>query len=147
MNAQGFLKMADLTHASGVSDQAVRLYERKGLLSPVSRTPKGYRLFDLHAVEAIRFIKQAQRCGFTLTEIRELLNANVVNLQACAATQALLDQKLERVEGQLADLKALRKVLISLRRACDGESGAACPAFIRLCAPGTPESLSKKEPK
>ncbi len=64
--APEIFKMRDLTEACGVSDQAVRLYERLGLLAPVGRTAKGYRLYDASSVETVRFIKQAQRSGFIL---------------------------------------------------------------------------------
>ncbi|HET6330988.1 MAG TPA: MerR family DNA-binding protein [Holophagaceae bacterium] len=135
MADQGPMKMADLTRACEVSDQAVRLYEREGLLKPVSRTPKGYRLFDGQAIATIHFIKQAQRCGFTLAEIRGLLTANLASPKACETTKSLLDQKLEHVEAQLADLRIIQEILISLRGACEGQPGPACPAFIRLSAP------------
>src|SRR5690348_15571431 len=114
MGSQGLMKMADLTQTCGVSDQAVRLYEREGLLKPVSRTGKGYRLFDAQAVATLHFIKQAQRCGFTLAEIRGLLTANMSNPRACEATKAQLDQKLQQVEAQLQDLGSMREVLTSL---------------------------------
>ena len=145
MADQGLMKMADLTKACEVSDQAVRLYEREGLLKPASRTDKGYRLFNPSAVATIRFIKHAQRCGFTLAEIRGLLNANVANPRACDATKALLDQKLEHVEAQLADLHSMKEVLKSLRGACEGAPGPACPAFIRLCASDAAPSQPKRK--
>lgn len=144
MGSQGLMKMADLTQACGVSDQAVRLYEREGLLKPVSRTGKGYRLFDAQAVATLHFIKQAQRCGFTLAEIRGLLTANVSNPRACEATKAQLDQKLQQVEAQLQDLGSMREVLTSLRSACEGAPGPACPAFIRLCASEAPANPKRK---
>ena len=136
MGAQGLMKMADLTRACEVSDQAIRLYEREGLLKPVGRTPKGHRLFDQRAVEALGFIKQAQRCGFTLAEIRKLLASNLSNAKACEATRSLLDQKLGHIEHQLISLRSMQDILQSLRSACDGEPGPACPAFIRLCGAG-----------
>lgn len=144
MGSRDLLKMADLTQACGVSDQAVRLYEREGLLKPVSRTDKGYRLFDAQAVATLHFIKQVQRCGFTLAEIRGLLTANVANPKACEATKALLDQKLQHVEAQLQDLGSMQEVLVSLRAACEGAPGPACPAFIRLCAFEAPAGTKRK---
>lgn len=145
MALQGLMKMADLTKACGVSDQAVRLYEREGLLKPVSRTPKGYRLFDPQTVVALHFIKHAQRCGFTLAEIRGLLTANTANPQACDATKALLDHKLQHVEDQLADLQSMKDVLASLRAACEGAPDSACPAFLRLSGPEEPGSRPKRK--
>lgn len=144
MGSQGLLKMADLTKACGVSDQAVRLYEREGLLKPVSRTDKGYRLFDSQAMATLRFIKQAQRCGFTLAEIRGLLSANLANPKACEGTKALLDQKLQHVEVQLQDLRSMQEVLSSLRSACEGAPGRACPAFIQLCTSEAPTAAKRK---
>lgn len=144
MDTPDLMKMADLTQACGVSDQAVRLYEREGLLKPVSRTDKGYRLFDSHAVATLHFIKQAQRCGFTLAEIRGLLTANVANAKACEATKVLLDQKLQHVEAQLQDLGSMQEVLASLRAACEGAPGPACPAFIHLCASEAPTGTKRK---
>lgn len=144
MESRDLLKMADLTQACGVSDQAVRLYEREGLLKPVSRTDKGYRLFDSQAVATLHFIKQAQRCGFTLAEIRDLLTANVANPKACEATKALLDQKLQHVEVQLQDLRSMQEVLSSLRAACEGAPGPACPAFIQLNASEVPTVAKRR---
>lgn len=141
---QSLMKMADLTQACGVSDQAVRLYEREGLLKPASRTDKGYRLFAPSTIATIHLIKHAQRCGFTLAEIRSLLTANAASPKACDATKALLDEKLQHVAAQLQDLASMQEVLASLRAACEGAPGPACPAFIRLCASGAP-SVSKRD--
>ena len=90
----GHLKMGDLTKACGVSDQAVRLYERMGLLVPVAKTEKGYRLYDASSVETLRFIKQAQRSGFILEEIKVLLHTDIRDEGACLSMKALLDRKL-----------------------------------------------------
>jgi len=129
------LKMHDLTEACGVSDQAVRLYERMGLLKPVARTAKGYRLYDASSVETLRFIKQAQRSGFTLEEIKVLLRTDIRDEKACAAMKALLDRKLQALTERLVELQGVKNVLESLRQACDGEPGPMCPAFLKLCVP------------
>ena len=90
---QEWLKMGDLTKACGVSDQAVRLYERMGLLQPVGKTAKGYRIYDAGSVETLRFIKQAQRSGFILEEIGVLLHTDIQDDQACSSMKGLLDRK------------------------------------------------------
>ena len=135
MEAKGMMKMADLTRACGVSDQAVRLYEREGLLHPVGRTGKGYRLYDARSVETLKFIKQAQRCGFKLTEIGTLIQANITDPEVCSVVKALLDHKIKEILEQLVDLQSVKGVLQSLRAACDGDPGPACPAFLQLCTP------------
>lgn len=129
------LKMGDLTGACGVSDQAVRLYERLGLLTPVGRTAKGYRLYDAGSVETLRFIRQAQRSGFTLDEIRSLLGTDIKDERACASMKELLDQKIHVLTERQTELQAMKGVLQSLRQACEGEPGSMCPAFLKLGAP------------
>lgn len=131
----GHLKMGDLTQACGVSDQTVRLYERMGLLKPVGRTTKGYRLYDAGSVETLRFIKQAQRSGFILEEIKVLLQTDIRDEQACASMKDLLDRKLNALTDRLVELQGVKNVLQSLRQACDGETGPLCPAFVKLCVP------------
>lgn len=132
---QGQLKMGDITRACGVSDQAARLYERMGLLKPVGRTAKGYRLYDAGSVETLSFIKQAQRSGFLLEEIKVLLHMDIQDEQACSSMKDLLDRKIHALAERLVELTTMKGVLQSLRQACDGEPGPMCPAFLKLCAP------------
>lgn len=132
---QEWLKMGDLTKACGVSDQAVRLYERMGLLRPVGKTAKGYRIYDAGSVEIMQFIKQAQRSGFNLEEIGVLLHTDIQDDQACASMKELLDRKIHALAERLVELQRTKDVLQSLRKACDGEPGPMCPAFLRLCVP------------
>ncbi len=131
----GAFKMRDLTEACGVSDQAVRLYERLGLLEPVGRTAKGYRLYDASSVETVRFIKQAQRSGFILEEIKILLRTDIRDEHACDEMRTLLDRKLHTLTERLVELQGMKDVLHSLRQACEGEPGPLCPAFLKLCVP------------
>ena len=130
-----YLKMGDLTKACGVSDQTVRLYERRGLLKPVGKTAKGYRLYDARSVETLHFIKRAQRSGFLLEEIKVLLYTDGQDERACASMKELLDDKLHALTERLLELQGMKDVLQSLRQACDGEVGAVCPAFLKLCVP------------
>lgn len=129
------LKMGDLTKACGVSDQAVRLYERMGLLKPVGKTAKGYRIYNTESVETLRFIKQAQRSGFILEEIGVLLHADIRDERVCESMKELLDRKIHALTERLLELQGTKHVLQSLRQACDGEPGPVCPAFLKLCVP------------
>lgn len=132
---KGTLKMGDLTRACGVSDQTVRLYERMGLMNAVARTATGYRLYDDGSVETLHFIKQAQRIGFILEEIKVLLHTDIRDERACASMKELLDRKIHALTERLVELQGMKNVLHSLRQACDGEPGPVCPAFLKLCVP------------
>ncbi len=71
------LTIGKLAKEVGVNIQTVRYYERLKLLSPAARKPPGYRLYGGDNVRRLRFIKDAQALGFTLSEITELLNLRV----------------------------------------------------------------------
>ncbi len=64
------LKIGEVAAQTGLSVDALRYYERLGLLPRAARTPSGYRLYDRRVIERVDFIKRAHRVGFTLEEIR-----------------------------------------------------------------------------
>src|SRR5258708_23417681 len=67
------LTIGKLAESAGVSSDTLRYYEREGLIEPAGKSPAGYRLYDKESARRLRFIRQAQQCGFTLAEIRGLL--------------------------------------------------------------------------
>ncbi|NUT97450.1 MAG: heavy metal-responsive transcriptional regulator [Saccharothrix sp.] len=124
------LRSGQLAEAAGVNPQTLRYYERIGLLTPADRTPGGHRLYPAEAVTALRVIKAAQRLGFRLDEIAELLDLRRPGLHTRAAA------KLAEVEARIADLAAVRD---TLRRALD----AGCDDLIECAhSPRCPLPLS-----
>src|ERR671910_770958 len=69
------LRSGQVAAAAGVNIETLRYYERRGLLAEPDRSPGGHRLYPPEAVTALRVIKAAQRLGFTLDEVAELLDA------------------------------------------------------------------------
>jgi DNA-binding transcriptional MerR regulator len=113
----------------GLSPDAVRYYERLGLLPPPARSAGGYRLYDEAAVERLRFVKGAQRVGLRLREIGELLEVVDRGQCPCGHTEVLLRERLGEVDAELARLGALRATLARLlaerpERACAVETAA-----------------------
>jgi DNA-binding transcriptional MerR regulator len=105
------LTVSALADRVGLSPDAIRYYERCGLLPPPARSAAGWRLYDEHAVERLRFVKGAQRVGLRLREIRELLEVVDQGQCPCGHTDALLRQRLAEVEAELVRLGALRAKL------------------------------------
>lgn len=93
---------------AGVSVQAVRYYERLGLLPTAHRTPTGYRVYGPEAVDRLRFIKQAQALGFSLDEIREILRLRYEGRSPCECVRKLLQKRLETIEHQIKQLVRFR---------------------------------------
>ena len=107
------LRSGELAAAAGVNVQTLRYYERRGLLDEPDRTLGGHRVYAPEAVTVLRVIKAAQRLGFALDDVAELLEAGRHQhggpmrdgLQARAAT------KLAEVEARIADLTVIRDTL------------------------------------
>jgi DNA-binding transcriptional MerR regulator len=115
---------------SGVTPDAIRFYERRALLPRASRTAGGFRQYADSDVETLGFIRRVQGLGFTLDEVRELLELRRDGSQPCARVRGRLEQKLSHVRAKSADLKKVEHELRFALRGCRKEMGkraARCP--------------------
>ncbi|MGK5440236.1 MerR family transcriptional regulator [Micromonospora sp. URMC 105] len=133
MNATG-LRSGQLADAAGVNQQTLRYYERRGLLTAPQRSPGGHRLYPAEAVTLLRVIKTAQRLGFTLNEVAELLDTGRHHHGSHPehGLRARAHQKLAEVERKLADLAVIRDTLrAAVSAGCDDlvacAGNACCP--------------------
>ncbi|MFI6077823.1 MerR family transcriptional regulator [Actinoplanes sp. NPDC051343] len=118
------LRSGEVATAAGVNPQTLRYYERRGLLAEPQRSPGGHRLYPAEAVTVLRVIKAAQRLGFTLEEVADLLEAGRRrHRRADAGLQARARAKLAEVEAKIADLQIIAG---NLRAATD----AGCDDLI-----------------
>lgn len=116
---------------AGVSAKAVRLWESKGLLPPAERTAAGYRVFTDDDLRVLRFIRQAKALGLTLSEISDILELQRGGAAPCGRVTELLDAHIREIDRSLNDLRELRRILTSARRAAResqrrGESAVVC---------------------
>ncbi|MBF6209632.1 MerR family transcriptional regulator [Nocardia puris] len=114
------LRTGELAAAAGVNAQTLRYYERRGLLAEPRRSLGGHRLYPEDAVTLLRVIKAAQRLGFTLDEVAELLEVTRARRRSDAGLQARAAAKLAEIDAKLADLRAVRDTLsAALAAGCD----------------------------
>ena len=73
------LRSGQVAHAAGLNQQTLRYYERRGLLAAPDRTPGGHRLYPAETVTVLRVIKAAQRLGFSLDEVADLLETGLAS--------------------------------------------------------------------
>jgi DNA-binding transcriptional MerR regulator len=116
------LRAGQVADAAGVNRETLRYYERRGLLAEPTRSPGGHRLYPTDAVTVLRVIKAAQRLGFTLDEVANLLEVgrhrHGTRTDSSLQTQARV--KLAEVEERIADLNTIRETLITaLDAGCD----------------------------
>jgi MerR family mercuric resistance operon transcriptional regulator len=118
-----------LARAAGVNIETIRYYQRRGLIGTPRKPPGGVRRYDANTLAHLRFIKRAQRLGFSLREIRDLLE---LGAGACAETRVLAEARLVDIETRLHDLQAMRRTLARLIQACRAGREAVCPIVESL---------------
>lgn len=132
--AAGTLRIGDLAARTGVSVDALRYYERRGLLRPTGRRASGYREYPPEAAALVRFIKRAQALGFTLAEVEELVRLRTAVLAdtrrpaAALAARDVAAAKVRDIDERVRQLLALRAALAGLVEACEATCGPDGPA-------------------
>jgi MerR family transcriptional regulator, copper efflux regulator len=125
--------IGQVAREAGIGVETIRFYEREGLLEQPERKASGYRQFDDEAVSRLRFIKQAQRLGFTLREIKELLALKLAPSTTRAEIRAQAVAKVDDIEKRIKELKRMKKALAPLIAACDGRGTLdGCPILAAL---------------
>lgn len=100
--------IGELAEAVGVTSQAIRFYERKGLLPDAARSANGYRVYDETTLTRLRFINTAQTAGLTLSEIRSIIDLREQGTAPCTHVVTLIDSKLDDVRTRIRRLAALQ---------------------------------------
>ncbi|MEV0354771.1 MerR family transcriptional regulator [Nocardia sp. NPDC050697] len=127
------MRSGQLAAAAGVNVQTLRYYERRGILPEPDRSPGGHRLYPEQSVSVLRMIKAAQRLGFTLDEVAELLEAtHPRGARAEAGLRERARAKLAEVDAKLTELHAVRDTLAAaLAAGCTdlltGSRAPCCP--------------------
>ncbi|MFI0354852.1 MerR family transcriptional regulator [Actinomadura sp. 9N407] len=115
------LRSGQVAAAAGVNPQTLRYYERRGLLAEPERTLGGHRLYPAEAVTVLRVIKTAQRLGFTLGEVAELLDTGPARSRRTGPDlRERARAKLAEVESEIAELAGVAATLrAALAAGCD----------------------------
>ena len=127
------MKIGTLAKSADVAIDTVRYYERQGLLPAPVRLASGYRDYTDGDVARLRFIRRDKLLGFTLSEIRELLDLSSRREDDMAGMKSAAAQKLADVDAKLAELKRIRRGLTDLVASCPGHGALEhCPILDAL---------------
>lgn len=122
------MTIGEVATQARVNIQTLRYYERRGLLREPGRRDSGYRDYPAETVRVVRFIKQAQKLGFSLTDIADLLRLSADGPTCCDNVRALAHQKLAEIDSRIAALRAMRRALKTLAQGCDQpQEKEGCP--------------------
>ena len=113
-----------LAKEAGVSLEAIRFYEQRGLVPHPPRTKSGYRVYAPETARRLRFIKRAQELGFSLKEIKELLALRASPAGKGAEVRGRTGAKIREIESKIRTLETMKQTLVGLQDRCPG----CCPA-------------------
>jgi MerR family mercuric resistance operon transcriptional regulator len=120
-----------LAETAGVNVETIRFYQRKGLMPEPEKPYGSIRRYGAAELARVRFIKSAQRLGFSLEEIGELLKLE--DGARCSEARQLAEQKLVDVRQKLGDLQRIESVLAELVARCSAVRGRVnCPLIASL---------------
>ena len=125
------MKIGEVAKAAGVGIDAVRFYEREGLLPEPARRPSGYRKYSRDAVLDLRFIRRAKELGFSLREISELLSISRDTNGTAADVKRLAEEKLVDLAGKIRSLQRMKQALREVTEACPGRGATSDCAILR----------------
>lgn len=125
------MKIGEAAKQAQVNVQTFRFYERRGLLKKAKRLASGYRAYSTEDVRLVRFIKDWQQHGYTLSEIKQLLELRENKVSNAVEVRALTEAKIESIETHIEQLARMRDELSEMldRCPCDVESQPICPAI------------------
>jgi DNA-binding transcriptional MerR regulator len=115
MTANTLLKIGDIAKQTDVSVGTLRYYEMLKLLHPVERRDNGYRYYSLETIQQVQFIKKAQSLGFSLEEIRQIIDVRNRGELPCPFVQDLLDHKIGQLEAQIEQMMMFKAELEGYR--------------------------------
>jgi Hg(II)-responsive transcriptional regulator len=127
------LSIGQVARRAGVGVETVRFYERQGLLEEPARRESGYREYGEDVVARLRFIKRAKALGFTLKEVRALLDLRLEPGATRADVRRQAEAKVADIEAKVRDLQRMKEALLRLTADCHGSGPlGGCPILGAL---------------
>ena len=105
------MKIGEVSKESGIGIEALRFYERSGLLGKPVRSESNYRLYDEGVLDRLAFIKKAQALGFSLDEIRRIISDARSGASPCDEVREIVRRRLEELDERMREMKRYRKEL------------------------------------
>jgi len=125
------MTIGTMAATAGVNIETIRFYQRKGLVPKPKRSRGAVRRYGLEAVARVKFVKAAQRLGFSLVEIGALLKLD--DGTHCKEAREMAEEKLTDVRAKLCDLQRIESALKTVVADCSGARGAVtCPLIASL---------------
>ena len=126
------MNIGTVAERSGVPPKTIRYYESVGLIRPADRRSNGYRSYSVADMRTLNFIKRARGLGFSVEEVRDLLDLWRDRSRKSAAVKALAGRHIEALDRKIEELQAMRQALADLVTRCRGDARPECPILDDL---------------
>lgn len=113
------MTIGKLADALDINIETIRFYQREGLVEEPSKRSNGYRYYGIEHMSRIMFIKRAKELGFTLNEIKEILQINIRKKATCHDVIPKVEEKIKEIDQKIKDLNKIKSSLKNLRVACN----------------------------
>ncbi|WP_395168293.1 heavy metal-responsive transcriptional regulator [Piscirickettsia salmonis] len=125
--------VGQLARLAGVTAVAIRFYEKKGLLPKARRAANGYRYYHADVLKQLSLINNAKKAGFSLAEVKELIDLSQAKEKTASAVKKQLAEKITEVKEKITALMAVERSLTHLNATCSGQMPASvCPIIQKL---------------
>ncbi|MFY9561782.1 MAG: MerR family transcriptional regulator [Terriglobales bacterium] len=135
------MQIGELAQRTALTVDAIRFYKKRQLLPKAPRSTGGFRLYTTGDIEQLHFIRQMHELGFSLREIKELIELRTRKVAACESVKELLKDKLVGVRAKLYELQKLESELMTDLRKCNKElkrrqrhAASPCPVLEQVTA-------------
>ncbi len=126
------VNIGTVAERSGVPPKSIRYYESIGLIQPAERRPNGYRSYSALDARTLAFIRRARSLGFSVEEVRDLLDLWRNKNRTSAAVKKLAVRHIEALDRKIEELRAMRKAVVELAKHCRGDARPDCPILEGL---------------
>lgn len=132
ITASRALSIGELSRNTGVNIETIRYYERIDVMPKPARTEGGHRVYDATQLKRLAFIKRSRELGFSLNEIRALLNLVDAGTYTCSEVHNMTVEHLANVKRKIADLRRMEQVLKQMAAECSRGDVPDCPIVDAL---------------
>ena len=130
------MPIGELSRFCGVNIETIRYYEKIKMLPAPLRTEAGHRVYGLKETRILVFIRRGRELGFTLDQIRALLNLGGPGKASCAEVRDIAEHHIENICAKINDLTKLKRLLRKTVAQCSGGKAPDCPVLDILDAQG-----------
>ncbi len=135
MKSHGSFSIGQLSAATGVKVVTIRYYEGCGLIPKPRRTDGNYRAYGHNDVRHLKFVRRCRDLGFTLQQVRELLQLSMKYDRDCGEVDRIVSGHLTQIERKIADLKKLATELNRIGKRCCGAGRVADCRTLQALSP------------